>query len=372
MRIGLQAFALQTADDFRKAGVARYTVRMVRAFLETAPQHEYVIFVRPTLEAPAEWTRFPNVKVVRTWPKTRSWNLVGRELEPVRHRLDAYLAFTGTLPRLSTCLRAGTVHDIFFLTHPDLYTEEDRRIHTGQGVSLIRRADLLFAVSEFTKAEVVRVLGVPPARIVVAPNGPGNDIAPLDAATAPDPGLPFRRYILTLSTVEPRKNLPRLIEAFGRLAFDPALADVGLVVGGGKGWKAEAVYETVARLGLESRVAFLGYVPDADLPSLFAHCELFALASTAEGFGIPVLEAMLAGAPVVCSNGGALPEVAGDAARYFDPLSVDSTTAALRDALEDPRPRDFWTVPALRRAQGFTWERSVGIMLEALQSRRRK
>jgi glycosyltransferase involved in cell wall biosynthesis len=172
-------------------------------------------------------------------------------------------------------------------------------------------------------------------------------------------GVPYDRYFFALGTLEPRKNLVMLFEA---LALLPS--DVCLAIAGGKGWKDSPIFARIEELGIAHRVAFLGYVPDADLPKLFARAEAFVFPSLYEGFGMPVLEAMLAGSPVLAADRPAMREVGGDAAQYFDPESPEDIARALHQPLD----RTQMVHRGLARAGTFTWETAATKTLDVLRS----
>jgi glycosyltransferase involved in cell wall biosynthesis len=175
-------------------------------------------------------------------------------------------------------------------------------------------------------------------------------------------GIGDHPYLLTLSTIEPRKNLAHLIRCFAQLAAGPDGDDrLRLVIVGASGWKTEAIFEEVERVGaVRERIIFTGYVPDSDLAALYSGADAFAYCSHYEGFGLPVLEAMCCGAPVVTTTGGAIPEVAGDAALMVDATDGVGLVTALRAARGNARLREA----GLARAAEFTWSRTVGLTVD--------
>jgi alpha-1,3-rhamnosyl/mannosyltransferase len=264
-----------------------------------------------------------------------------------------------------------TVHDLFTFSHPRLYTWKHRLVIGSAMRHAVPRAAGLVANSRHTRDELGRRFGVPAGRVTVTPLGLGV-VAPGEPSPATSErlaalGVGGGRYLLTLSTVEPRKNLPRLFEAFARLVERPGYADLRLVVAGSRGWKTSAIYRRPARLGIADRVDFLGFVPDADLPSLFTGCAAFVLPSIIEGFGLPLLEAMAYGAPVVCSDSGSLREVGGDVSVYFDPLDVEDMARAIARRLEDPTPRCEVAARGRARAAGVSWRAAARRTLEAVE-----
>ena len=169
-----------------------------------------------------------------------------------------------------------------------------------------------------------------------------------------------QRFVLHLGTLEPRKNLARLVEAFARARQQlPECDDLKLVLAGGKGWDYDDIFATVERLGLQEHVLFPGYVADADLPWFYRAATVFAYPSLLEGFGLPVLEAMACGTPVITSAVSSLPEVAGDAALLVDPMSVDALADALVRVLSDAALAGKMRRKGLLQAGRFSWQRTA-------------
>jgi glycosyltransferase involved in cell wall biosynthesis len=253
-----------------------------------------------------------------------------------------------------------TIYDLSFVTYPEFHLPANVE-HCLRGTKLaIDRADALIAISESTRRELIDEMGAPPERIVVTPLAaePGlhrvNDLTRLDAVRRRYQ-LP-ERFILFLGALEPRKNLPRLLEAFAALA--PALQrEFPLVVAGAQGWLNDSVHEQVRKLGLGERVFFPGYIDQGDIAALYSMATVFAYPSLWEGFGLPVLEAMACGAPVLTSNVSSLPEVAGDAAVLVPPTDVDAIAASLGRLLDDDAFRADLSARGRQRAAQFSWER---------------
>ncbi|MFQ5749094.1 MAG: glycosyltransferase family 4 protein [Planctomycetota bacterium] len=265
-----------------------------------------------------------------------------------------------------------TAHDLMFRRHPQyLHPDWVRRLEEGVGQA-VERASLWICVSRHTGEDVIRTLGVPRGRTQVIYHGvddrfrqaaEGNGTRERAARL---PGLGERPYFLFLGSLEPKKNLPFLLRAFGAALEGGLRAD--LVVAGRAGWRAEAVREAARELpGLRTRVRFLGFVPDADLPLLMAGARALVLPSRFEGFGMPVLEAMAAGVPVLHSDRGALPEVAGGAGRSFDPDDVEGLAELLGRIDEDDTLWEDLRRAGLERSRPFTWERCARETLAAYQ-----
>jgi glycosyltransferase involved in cell wall biosynthesis len=258
------------------------------------------------------------------------------------------------------------IHDIFWRKYADTYTEEDRGIHEKMAQNIASHSTFIASNSQSTAKDFGEAYGVDPAKFIVLPFGIGQDLPTASITRYERPQcLPDDRdYIFTISTLEPRKNLPRLFEAFAKINGERP--DLNLVIAGAKGWKTDGIAERVATLGLENKIHFLGFVPDADVPALFQHAKVSVTASLEEGFGVPVLEAMTYGSVVAASNSPALKEIGEDIPFYFEPTDVDSIAQGLRQALDTP-DRDEKIVLAQKRSQHFSWAKSATLLLDRIQ-----
>ena len=258
------------------------------------------------------------------------------ELLPAR--LDLLHAPDMVLPVAWRGAAVVTVHDLAFLRRPELLTAESRRYYAGVQHS-VRRAQRVIAVSEHTRRELLALTRVDPGRLRVIPNPvhprfreAGDPAA--DAALAARLGL-TRPFILFVSTIEPRKNIVTLLEAFRGLLDQGRELDLALA--GAEGWLSEPVHRAARSLGLEGRARFLGFVPDGDLAALYRQARLLAHPAVDEGFGLTPAEAMAAGTPVVVAEAGSLPELVGDAGLRVAATEAGAWTAALARLLDDPR-----------------------------------
>jgi glycosyltransferase involved in cell wall biosynthesis len=263
-----------------------------------------------------------------------------------------------------------TVHDVMPIRLAHLYRPWYRWYAGAVMPRFARRARIVIADSRTAKEEIVQWLGVEPERIAVVPLG----VDPAFRPTAPgDPAADAVReryqlpasYILAVGSVEPRKNLTRLLEAVRLLRSRPGTRDVTLVHAGPEGWRPEEVPAAVHSLALAGAARFLGYVPAADLCALYGLARVFVYPSLWEGFGLPVLEAMACGCPVVTSGVASIPEVAGDAARFVDPHSVEDMAEAIAAVWAGGEARDALVRRGYERARAFTWERAARATLEA-------
>lgn len=373
MRIGIGALNMQSAAGHAKAGISRYCTGLIEGLRELNSEHEFVVMTGPSFDVPENWQNDPRL----TFPTAEGPFLNNKMLRELligpswirKFQLDAYLSTAHGTPAWGRTRRGIVVHDLFPATHPEMFSRKDALSIARINAWAMRKSDVVIANSRHTAGEIERLYGIKSPKVCVVPLALGN----LEQAIEPTRvsndelvriGVPFEKYIFTIGTLEPRKNLPRLIQAFAEIA--PAYPQLGLAIAGAKGWKDHSIASTVAKLGIEDRVAFLGYVADEDLPKLFARCEFFVCASIIEGFGIPVLEAHAFGAPVVTSSGGALAEVADPSSIFFDPMDVQTIKIGLKQAIETDHQRASRVASGIKHASLFSWKATAQQTLDAL------
>jgi glycosyltransferase involved in cell wall biosynthesis len=349
----------------QSAGIARYTRDLVDALARLDSGDRYTLFSaeRPTKERPLPHAANLRPRVVPLGNRyaTIMWQRL-RLPVPIELFVGRVRVVHGPdfiLPPALGARRVVTIHDLAFLTHPECAVPALAQYLATVVPRAVRAADRVIADSQRTADDLVERLGTPPAKITVIPLGitPGftlhADPAAVEALRAKY-GLQ-RPFVLAVGTIEPRKNYERLIAAFAaarRVPGGPAM----LVIAGKPGWLYEGVYKAVQTRGVGDAVRFLDYVPNAELPLLYHAADAVATPSIYEGFGIPVVEAMASGTPVVCSTGGSLPEVAGDAALLVAPEDVDGLASALARIVGDAGLRETLRARGLERAARYTWE----------------
>jgi glycosyltransferase involved in cell wall biosynthesis len=261
-----------------------------------------------------------------------------------------------TLPRTRTLL---TVHDLSFVRTPEATAPSLKAYLDVVVPRSARRADHILADSMATKTDLQALYDLPEDKITVLLSGVDPRFRPLpfDMTMRTRYRLGERPYILSVGTVQPRKNYGRLIAAVARLRAQGH--DVSLVIVGGKGWLDDPIYAALDAAGMRDHVHFTGFADEADLPMLYAGALCFAFPSLYEGFGLPVLEAMACGIPVMTSNLSSLPEVAGDAAILVDPHDLDALAEALGQLIENSELRARLIAAGLARAAQFSWEQSA-------------
>lgn len=287
------------------------------------------------------------------------WQAFGRpEIDRLLGGLDVYHATNFFLPPARKAVRVLMVHDLAFLARPEYCDPALARPFSRRIKEFVKEADGLLTSSASTKRDVVQYLDVDPAKITVAPLAVDEDLCPM-LPEAAQMQLSQRfglrgPFILFVGTIGSRKNPANLVRAFGSLAKD---FPHKLVLVGERGYGAAETFEAVAELGLEGRVVEVGYVPDyLQLRAFYSAAEVFVFPTRYEGFGLPVLEAMACGCAAVTSANSSMREVAGEAAMYADPESVEDLARAIRRVLEDPATREDLEVLGQDRAKMFCWE----------------
>lgn len=359
-RIGID----YTAAVQQGAGIGRYVRQLIGALIQLDRINEYRIFAAsqsPIPSPPFPITRIPvhDKWLVRIWYRAR----LPLPVELVTGRVDLFhspdFTLPPTLPGTPTLL---TIHDLSFARDP-ASANERLRVYLSKVVPRsVRRASHVLADSQATKDDLVALWDTPPDKISVIYCGVEPRFEPVAhpdtlAAVRARYGLGERPFILSVSTIQPRKNYQRLIQAFAPLAAQHP--DLSLVIAGGRGWQYEDVLAEPDRHGIGDRVRFPGFIGDADLPALYSAATVFAYPSLYEGFGLPILESMSCGTPVIASDRSSLPEVTGDAGLQADPLDVPAWTAGMEQLLTDTALRTDLIAKGRRQAKRFRWEEAA-------------
>jgi glycosyltransferase involved in cell wall biosynthesis len=369
MIIGIDA---SRAAASRRTGTEWYSLRVTQGLLRLAEgKHR----VRLYSNGPLPPDLFPGADV-RSIPFTRLWTHVRLSAEMLTHAPDALFVPAHVLPLLHPAASVVTVHDLGYLRYPEAHKEADRRYLDWSTRWNARQAAAVLADSEATKADLVRAYGARPEKIHVVYLGRDERFVPVTnplrlAGIRAKYDL-AQRYFLYIGTLQPRKNLERVVQAFEALSGRPELADMQLVLAGRKGWLYDSLFARVEAAGLGERVLFPGYIPDEDLPALLSAATAFVFPSLYEGFGIPVLEAGGCGLPVITSNTSSLPEVAGDAALLVDPHDVDAIAEAMYRVVTDRDLAAELTRRGHENVKRFSWEKCARETLAVLESVARK
>lgn len=265
-------------------------------------------------------------------------------------------------PTLSGTKTLLTVHDLSYVRVPEA-ASPNLKAYLDRVVPLsVKRADHIVADSQATKDDLLSLYGISEAKIDVLLSGVDSRFVrqvddSLLLTTRSRYKIGRSPYIFSVGTVQPRKNYGRLIQALARLRTSGY--DIDLVIAGGHGWLEDPIYETTNTTGMQGHVHFIGFADEADLPALYSAAYCCALPSLYEGFGLPVLESMACGTPVVTSNVSSLPEVAGDAAITVDPYDVEAIADAIKRLLDDTSLYQAYVQMGYERAKQFTWDNSA-------------
>jgi glycosyltransferase involved in cell wall biosynthesis len=370
MHIAINAHLLAHTRTFRRAGVSNYVEALLAHLGQIDRQNRYTVYTTRGLGAsalglPSNFRVRPSLLPTIN-PRVRiPWEQL---LAPALMRLagvDVYHGVLNVMPLASPAPAVVTIHDLSPFLFPQTFRRVNR-IYTRWAIRVAcRRAARILAVSEFTKQEIVRWMRVPPERIVVTHDATDERFRPPDPRAVAEfrrrRGLP-ERFVLFLGTLEPRKNLPLLLDAYAMLARS---IDAPLLVAGSRGWLYEPVLARAEALGLGERLRFVGYVEQEEQPLWYAAATAFAFPSLYEGFGMPPLEAMACGTPVVVSSSSSLPEVVGNAGLVVSPHDPEELADALHRVITDGALREELRARGLRQAARFSWRETAERTLEA-------
>jgi glycosyltransferase involved in cell wall biosynthesis len=364
----------------QRAGVGRLVRNQVLALAEVDPHNDYrLVYARPNRGSVPQFPRARNfsrreVGLRERW-LTIMWHRAKLPLPAdwLSGPVDVYHSPDFVLPPLRNARGILTVHDLAFLMRPECADARLRGYLEEVVPRSVSRADFIIADSENTRNDLVVLLGVRPSSIAVVPGGveprfkPITDAEQLRSARR-HLGVGDAPFVLAIGVLEPRKNLNCLMDAFWSLKQRGGVpADLKLVLAGSKGWLFDGIFEHHAASPIRDDILLPGFVPDDLLPAVYSAAEVLAFPSLYEGFGLPILEAMACGTPVVASRASCLPEVAEGAALLVDPTSVDSLSTSLEQALSDRALRERLRAAGLGRASEYSWRRAAESLLRVYQ-----
>ena len=373
-RIGLNALVMYTGATFRNAGVSRYASGLIDALLQAPSDHQFQIYLNDSVET-LPFEQPASLRVTRSrLPTARTsvrvlWEQLAAPWHVVRDRPDVLHSFLNVAPLAAPVRHVVTVHDLSFLRVPEAHPARRRwYLHAATRLS-VRRAAGVLADSEATKADLIEAFGVKPDKVTVVYPGvdpafhprPDGALAEFRATHAVR-----RPFVLFVGTIEPRKNVDTLVRAYARVRRDGAF-DGELVIAGGAGWDAGATVRAIAESGFAGDIRQLGYVNQTELPFWYTAANLVVYPSSYEGFGIPVLEAMASGTPVITSDRSSLPEVVGGAGLTVDPRDHEQMAAAMAEVLSSSARQTELRRLGLAQAERFRWTDSAQRCLSVYQ-----
>ncbi|HEU0183920.1 MAG TPA: glycosyltransferase family 1 protein [Blastocatellia bacterium] len=346
-----------------KTGVGHYTDALAGGLARTHPDHSYDLVSPYDFDFDYNGDKPKNLN--RQHIPVRSifnkWWLVGLPTLLWIYRADVFHGTNYCIPLFAPCPTVVTIHDLSLFTQS--HTHEAVNVKQGKRRMPImaRLASRIIAPSEWTKREVIENLRVSSEKVRVIHEAAREGMKPLPPNLCQGALDKYRirpPFLLYVGTIEPRKNLPTLIRAYDDLLRTTPLRPQ-LVLAGGRGWLCDGIYKLVEDLKLQDQVHFTGYVEDADLPALYSAAEAFIYPSLYEGFGLPPLEAMACGAPVITSDISSLPEVVGKAGLTHAPTDARALTEAMVKLLRDETAREHFRREGLKQAAKFSWERAA-------------
>ena len=368
MRVGLDGYPLAEP----RTGVGHYTFELARALAQTSPSDHFEL-VSPVAFDPAvldEINRESLANLQTTNPNASSirghWWAIGLPLYARRARFDLFHGTNFDVPLWNSRRSIVTIHDLSTLLHPEKHRSRlVRRARVRLPVA-VRLAKMIITPTESVKREVCDYFGVKPSKVAAIPSAARRNFQPLALRQTAEIRKRLRiedDFLLFVGTLEPRKNLLTLLKALAQILSETSLRPQ-LVIAGGEGWLMDETFSFINKSGIADRLRLTGYLGDEDLCALYSSCRIFIYPSLYEGFGLPPLEAMACGAPVIAGRIPALQETLGDAARLVEPTDVAALTKSITELWEDERPRQRLAAMGKQRVEQFSWGKTAQLTLD--------
>jgi glycosyltransferase involved in cell wall biosynthesis len=367
LHIAIDAHAVGT----RLAGNETYIANLIEALAEIDAVNRYTLYVTRREAVERFHNRWPNFQTRLTWPHTPLVRIPVTLSAELRRRPVDLLHVQYTAPPFAPCPVIPTIHDLAFEHLPATFKRRSWMQLRMTVRRTARRAAHLITVSEFSRRDIAETYRIAPERITVTPEAASKHFTPAPKGEIERVRALYKiegDYILAVGSIQPRKNLVRLLAAYAGLLRERAQAKLPkLVLVGKPAWLYEETLRAANEFGLESDVIFTGYVPERDLPALYSGALCFVYPSYFEGFGLPPLEAMQCGAPVITGDRTSLPEVVGAAGLMVDPFDTSALTAALARVIGDEDLRRSLRERGLKRAAEFDWRETARLTLAAYE-----
>ncbi len=349
------------ANVEKKVGISEFAYRIITEFHKKKDiRFEIYLKSAPNSEMPAESSNWK----YRVFGPKKFWTQFALPLTLFKtsQKPDVFFSPTHYAPRFSPVPCVIAVMDISYVFYPETFKKRDlKKLNSWTGYS-VKKAKKVITISQSSKNDIINHYKVPESKVVVAYPGIKSLMKTNKKLDLTSWGIK-EKYILFVSTLQPRKNIERLIEAFSRLRKD----NLQLVIVGKRGWLYEDILAAPKKFGAEKDIVFLDFVSDEELPVLYENAQCLVMPSLYEGFGLPILEAMKYDCPVVASNVSSLPEVGGDAALYFDPYNIDEIKEKIEKVLTDAKLRKRMVEKGREQVKKFSWEKSAEKVLAVLE-----
>jgi glycosyltransferase involved in cell wall biosynthesis len=368
MRVGIDGYPLAEP----RTGVGHYTLELARALALISPSDQFELVSPAPFESAAldeiERAQLPNLRTVN--PRASSirghWWAIGLPLYARRASFDLFHGTNFDLPLWKRRRSVVTIHDLSALLHPEKHRSRLVRRARLRLPLVVRIADLIITPTESVKRDVCEHLGVRADKVTAIPSAARSSFQPMPIAQT----VPIRRrlgieddFLLFVGTLEPRKNLLTLLKAFEQIISHSAWRPQ-LVIAGGEGWLMDELFAFMKQATFSDRLRLTGYLPDEDLRALYSSCKVFIYPSVYEGFGLPPLEALACGAPVIAGRIPSLQETLGSAARLVEPLDVDALARSILELLQDGNQRALLKSAGPQHAGKFSWEQTARLTLD--------
>jgi len=367
------------AEDLR-TGVGVYTINLLRALSEIDHANKYSIYsvrfnqeLKEICRSNFRLRKIPDLVPLHSqWYSWSLWHYTGFSLQLMKDKPDVFISTQPSLPMFCLSRKLIVIHDLTPLILKDAYTKRFRTIFRSQLLHATRLADRILTVSNSTKNDLVNILGIDSKIIDVVYQSYDREAYSnrIDIKQLENVKQKYKipqRYIFYVGTREPKKNIARLIEAYNMLINQHSI-DHRLVIAGKGNWRDEELFSLVVKLGIKDHIIFTGFISNEELPLLLSGADLFVFPSLHEGFGIPLLEAMACGTPVITSNLSSLPEVVADAALLVDPYNVNAISNAMYTLLSDHVLRKELKEKGLIRVKQFSWEKTGKEILRIIET----
>lgn len=352
IRVGIGEYAYQVLMHLSKFKVQSSEFRV---YLKDAPRKDL----------PEESKRW-QYRIVKP---EKLWTQIGLPFDLYTHRPRPDVFFTPThyAPRFSPIPTVISIMDLSYIHFPNLFNKKDLYQLENWTKYSAKNAKMILTISEASKRDIMDIYGIPQDRIVVTYPGikQSHSTSKISMDVLQKTYQISGDYILFVGTLQPRKNIERLIEAFSRISSSHK--DLSLVIVGKHGWQYEGILAAPKKYHVEEKVQFVSFVPDADLGAFYTRARCFVLVSLYEGFGLPILEAMSYGCPVITSNVSSLPEAGGDAALYVDPKSTEDITKKITMVLDNEKLRSEMIEKGKKQVKKFSWEKTARETLNVLE-----
>lgn len=369
MIIGIDA---SRANKKNKTGVEWYSYHLIEEFKKLDKENHYFLYTDKPLEGDLAKCPSNFEEVILKWPLPRFWTLgrLSLEMKFGKKKPDVLFVPAHTTPLLTPKETVVTVHDIGFEHYPELYSWADKLYHRFSIQVIKRKVDRIITISKYSRDDIVNFYNIAKHKVKIVANGYDNkrykqlEVSDSDLSKHKIP----EKFILFIGRLEAKKNTASLVEAFAQFLEKNPDSTHKLVLVGKQGYGFEKVVEIIEKYNIQDKVIMPGWLDDEDLPKLLNKASLFVFPSLFEGFGIPVLEAMACGCPVICSNTTSLPEAAGEAALMFDPTNLDDIVARMEQVLLNPEVSESLREKGLNRVKDFSWEKCALETLDVIKS----